>query len=129
MGDGLVACVPLAGCSCSDRIAEARNLHYRRADYLRLIERLCAEQPNIAFSSDFIVGFPGETEDDFKATLSLVDAVGYAGAFSFKYSARPGTPAPELPDQVPEAQKSERPYRLPAAIDRNCARSNAQRQG
>jgi tRNA-2-methylthio-N6-dimethylallyladenosine synthase len=115
--------------SGSDRILAAMKRRYRRADYLRLIERLRAVQPNIAFSSDFIVGFPSETEDDFKATLSLVDAVGYASAFSFKYSARPGTPAAELPDQVPEAQKSERLYRLQAAIDRNCARFNAQWQG
>jgi tRNA-2-methylthio-N6-dimethylallyladenosine synthase len=115
--------------SGSDRILVAMNRRYRRADYLGLIERLRAAQPNLAFSSDFIVGFPGETEDDFKATLSLVDEVGYAGAFSFKYSARPGTPAAEMPDQIPEAQKSERLYRLQAVIDRNCARFNAQWQG
>jgi tRNA-2-methylthio-N6-dimethylallyladenosine synthase len=115
--------------SGSDRILAAMNRRYRRSDYLGLIERLHAAQPDLAFSSDFIVGFPGETEDDFNATLSLVDAVGYAGAFSFKYSARPGTPAAEMPDQVPEDQKSERLYRLQTAIDRNCARFNAQWQG
>ena len=115
--------------SGSDRTLAAMNRRYRRADYLGLIERLSAAQPNLAFSSDFIVGFPGETEDDFKATLSLVDEVGYAGAFSFKYSVRPGTPAAEMPDQVPEAQKSERLYRLQAVIDRNCTRFNAQWQG
>ena len=115
--------------SGSDRILAAMNRRYRRSDYLRLIDRLRAARPNIAFSSDFIVGFPGETEGDFKASLSLVDAVGYAGAFSFKYSARPGTPAAEMPDQVPETEKSERLYRLQAVIDRNCARFNAQWQG
>jgi tRNA-2-methylthio-N6-dimethylallyladenosine synthase len=80
----------------------------------------------MAFSSDFIVGFPGESEPDFDSTLSLVDEVGFAGAFSFKYSARPGTPAAEMPDQIDENVKSERLYRLQAAIDRNSAAFNAQ---
>jgi tRNA-2-methylthio-N6-dimethylallyladenosine synthase len=79
----------------------------------------------MAFSSDFIVGFPGESEDDFRATLSLIDEVGYASAFSFKYSPRPGTPAADMQDQVPEAVKSERLYRLQAAIDRHQAAFNA----
>ena len=78
----------------------------------------------MAFSSDFIVGFPGESEDDFRQTLSLVDEVGYAGAFSFKYSARPGTPAAEMPDQIPDEVKTERLYRLQAAIDRHQAAFN-----
>ena len=73
-----------------------------RADYLGAIERLRAARPDIAFTSDFIVGFPGETEDDFDATLALIEAVGYAGAFSFKYSPRPGTPAAEMAEQVPD---------------------------
>ena len=81
-------------------------------------------RPDIAFSSDFIVGFPGESEDDFRATLSLVDEVGYASAFSFKYSPRPGTPAAEMDDQVPDEVKSERLYRLQAAIDRQQAAFN-----
>src|SRR5258705_25600 len=88
--------------SGSDRILAAMNRRHTRADYLDAIARVRAAQPAIAFSSDFIVGFPGETEGDFAATLSLVNEVGYAGAFSFKYSARPGTPAAEMTDQVPD---------------------------
>ena len=76
--------------SGSDRILAAMNRRHTRADYLDAIARMRAAQPAIAFSSDFIVGFPGETEDDFRATLSLIDEVGFAGAFSFKYSPRPG---------------------------------------
>ena len=76
--------------SGSDRILAAMNRRHTRADYLRTIERLRAARPDLALTSDFIVGFPGETEDDFADTLRLVDEVGYAGAFSFKYSPRPG---------------------------------------
>jgi len=112
--------------SGSDRILADMNRRHTRADYLDVIARMRDAQPNIAFTSDFIVGFPGETEDDFRATLSLVDEVGYAGAFSFKYSARPGTPAAERDDQVDEAVKIERLARLQAAIDRHQARFNAQ---
>jgi tRNA-2-methylthio-N6-dimethylallyladenosine synthase len=79
----------------------------------------------MAFSSDFIVGFPGETEEDFAATLAIVGEVGYAGAFSFKYSPRPGTPAAERDDQVDEAVKVERLARLQAEIDRNQTAFNA----
>ena len=111
--------------SGSDRILAAMNRRHTRADYLNAIARMHAAQPNMAFSSDFIVGFPGESEDDFCATLSLVDEVGYAGAYSFKYSARPGTPAADMPDQVSEEVKSERLYRLQAAIDRHQGRFNA----
>jgi tRNA-2-methylthio-N6-dimethylallyladenosine synthase len=82
-------------------------------------------QPAMAFSSDFIVGFPGETEQDFRDTLSLVDEVGFAGAFSFKYSPRPGTPAADMDDQVPEEIKAERLQRLQQAIDRQQADFNA----
>ena len=101
--------------SGSDRILAAMNRRHTRADYLDAIARMRAAQPAIAFSSDFIVGFPGETEDDFRATLSLVDEVGFAGAFSFKYSPRPGTPAADMAEQVPEDVKTERLYRLQAA--------------
>ena len=111
--------------SGSDRILAAMNRRYTGADYLRAIERLRAARGDLAFSSDFIVGFPGETEADFQQSLRLVDAVGYAGAFSFKYSARPGTPAAALADQVPEAVKLDRLLRLQAAIDRNQAAFNA----
>jgi tRNA-2-methylthio-N6-dimethylallyladenosine synthase len=105
--------------SGSDRILAAMNRRHTRADYLRAIERVRAAQPAIAFSSDFIVGFPGETERDFEETLTLVEAVGFAGAFSFKYSPRPGTPAADLREQVPDEVKSERLQRLQEAIDRN----------
>jgi tRNA-2-methylthio-N6-dimethylallyladenosine synthase len=111
--------------SGSDRILAAMNRRYTGAGYLRAIERLRAARNDLAFSSDFIVGFPGETEADFQASLRLVDAVGYAGAFSFKYSARAGTPAAALADQVPEAVKLDRLLRLQAAIDRNQAAFNA----
>jgi tRNA-2-methylthio-N6-dimethylallyladenosine synthase len=103
--------------SGSDRILAAMNRRHSRADYLRALERLRGAQPDIAFSSDFIVGFPGETEADFAATLSLVEEVGFAAAYSFKYSPRPGTPAAEMPGAVPETEQIERLARLQAAID------------
>ncbi|HZD26335.1 MAG TPA: tRNA (N6-isopentenyl adenosine(37)-C2)-methylthiotransferase MiaB [Alphaproteobacteria bacterium] len=92
----------------SDRVLRAMNRRYRAADYLQAVERLRAARPDLALSGDFIVGFPGESDADFEATLDLVRRVGYAQAYSFKYSARPGTPAAELPDQVPETVKAER---------------------
>src|SRR5205085_8354152 len=101
-----------------DRILAAMNRRHTRADYLNGIARLVATQPTMAFSSDFIVGFPGESEQDFQVTLSLVDEVGYTSAYSFKYSARPGTPAAEIAEQVPEDVKSERLARLQAVIER-----------
>jgi tRNA-2-methylthio-N6-dimethylallyladenosine synthase len=112
--------------SGSDRILSRMKRRHTRAEYLGMIACLRAARPDMAFSSDFIVGFPGESERDFDGTLSLVDEVGFAGAFSFKYSARPGTPAAEMPDQIDEDVKSERLYRLQAAIDRNSAAFNAQ---
>jgi tRNA-2-methylthio-N6-dimethylallyladenosine synthase len=111
--------------SGSDRVLAAMNRRHTRADYLDTIARMRATRPDIAFSSDFIVGFPGERDDDFALTLSLVDEVGFAGAFSFKYSPRPGTPAAAMAEQVPEQLKSERLYRLQAAIDRRQAHFNA----
>ena len=111
--------------SGSDRVLAAMKRRHRRADYLGTIERMRAARPDLAFSSDFIVGFPGETEADFEATLSLVEEVGFAGAYSFKYSPRPGTPAAEMNDQVAEAVKSERLARLQAAIRREAAAFNA----
>src|SRR5262245_36887156 len=115
--------------SGSDRVLAAMNRRHTRADYLDTIARMRATRPDMAFSSDFIVGFPGEREDDFAATLTLVDEVGYAGAFSFKYSPRPGTPAAAMAEQVPEELKSERLYRLQAAIDRQQADFNARCHG
>jgi tRNA-2-methylthio-N6-dimethylallyladenosine synthase len=111
--------------SGSDRILAAMNRRHTRADYLAVLARMRAAHVGMAFSSDFIVGFPGETEEDFRATLSLVDEVGYAGAYSFKYSARPGTPAADMADQLPDAVTSERLYRLQAAITRQQASFNA----
>ncbi len=98
--------------SGSDRILDAMNRRHDAETYLRLIERIRAARPDIALSSDFIVGFPGETEEDFEATLSLVREVGFAQAYSFKYSPRPGTPAAEQEDQLAEDVKSERLARL-----------------
>ena len=104
--------------SGSDTILRAMNRRHRADDYLALVERIRAARPDIALSGDFIVGFPGETEADFEDTLALVEAVTYAGAYTFKYSARPGTPAAELPGQVPEPVKDERLQRLQAVIGR-----------
>jgi tRNA-2-methylthio-N6-dimethylallyladenosine synthase len=104
----------------SDRVLKAMNRRHRAADYLRLVERIRGARPDIALSGDFIVGFPGETEADFGETLALVEAVGYAQAFSFAYSARPGTPAAERPG-VPEAEKAERLQRLQAVLNRQQA--------
>ncbi|WFU87553.1 tRNA (N6-isopentenyl adenosine(37)-C2)-methylthiotransferase MiaB [Rhizobium sp. CC1099] len=100
----------------SDRILKAMNRRHTAADYMMLIERIRAARPDIALSGDFIVGFPGETDKDFEATLRLVEEVGYAQAFSFKYSTRPGTPGAELKDQVPEEIKAERLERLQALL-------------
>jgi tRNA-2-methylthio-N6-dimethylallyladenosine synthase len=102
----------------SDRVLAAMNRQHRATDYLRLVERLRAARPDLALSSDFIVGFPGESEADFEATLQLVEAVGYAQAYSFKYSARPGTPAAAMPNQVPEPVKVERLARLQTLLGR-----------
>ncbi len=94
--------------SGSDRILEAMNRGHDAAHFLRIVERLRQARPDLALSSDFIVGFPGESDADFAATMDLVRKVGFAGAFSFKYSARPGTPAALLERQVPEAVKDAR---------------------
>jgi tRNA-2-methylthio-N6-dimethylallyladenosine synthase len=96
----------------SDRILKAMNRRHKASDYLRLIERIRAARPDIALSGDFIVGFPGETDEDFEDTMRLVREVGYASAFSFKYSPRPGTPGADMEDQVAEATKDERLQRL-----------------
>ena len=107
--------------SGSDRVLAAMNRRHSRADYLDIVARLRAARPDLALTSDFIVGFPGESEADFAATLRLIDDVGYAGAFSFKYSARPGTPGAEMDDQVAEDLKADRLQRLQQAIDRQQA--------
>src|SRR5690606_31110980 len=111
--------------SGSDRILEAMNRRHRAVDYLAIVERLRAARPDLALSSDFIVGFPGETDADFEATLALVEQVGYAQAYSFKYSARPGTPGAAMPDQVPEPVRTERLYRLQELLERQQRGFNA----
>ena len=111
--------------SGSDRILDAMNRRHTRADYLRTIDRLRAARGDLALTSDFIVGFPGETEEDFRATLRLVDDVGYSDSYSFKYSQRPGTPGATMTDQVAEEVKSERLARLQSAIKRHQAAFNA----
>jgi tRNA-2-methylthio-N6-dimethylallyladenosine synthase len=100
----------------SDRILKAMNRRHTAAEYLRLIERIRSVKPDIAMSGDFIVGFPGETGVDFEATMRIVRDVGYASAFSFKYSPRPGTPGAEMKNQVPEELKDERLQRLQALL-------------
>jgi tRNA-2-methylthio-N6-dimethylallyladenosine synthase len=102
--------------SGSDRILKAMNRKHDRAFYLDIIARLRKARPDIALSSDFIVGFPGETEKEFEATLQLVRDVNFASAFSFKYSPRPGTPAAAMPAQVSEEAKAERLARLQALL-------------
>ncbi|MEO0499394.1 MAG: tRNA (N6-isopentenyl adenosine(37)-C2)-methylthiotransferase MiaB [Pseudomonadota bacterium] len=115
--------------SGSDRILKAMNRSHTAASYLRTIERLRAVRPDMAISGDFITGFPGETEADFEATLAIVAATNYAQAYSFKYSARPGTPAATMPDQVPEAVKTERLHRLQALLNEQQQAFNAASTG
>ncbi len=95
--------------SGSDRILDAMNRRHTRDDYLRMIERLRNAKPSLAFTSDFIVGFPGETDRDFADTMTLIEDVGFSGAFFFKYSPRPGTPAAEMDGQVPEDRDDRAP--------------------
>jgi len=102
--------------SGSDRILDAMNRGHTVQQYFDLVARLRRARPDLVFSSDFIVGFPGETDADFAATLDLVERVGFAQAYSFKYSPRPGTPASLLDTQVPEAVKDERLQRLQALL-------------
>ena len=103
--------------SGSDRVLERMNRRHTVDDYRRVIENLRRANSATALSSDFIVGHPGETDEDFEATLALVREVGYAQAYSFKYSPRPGTPGADMDDQVPEAQKSERLFRLQTLLN------------
>jgi tRNA-2-methylthio-N6-dimethylallyladenosine synthase len=100
----------------SDRILKAMNRRHKASEYVTLIERIRSVRPDIALSGDFIVGFPGETEEDFEDTMALVREVNYAQAYSFKYSTRPGTPGADLPDHVAEDVKTERLARLQALL-------------
>ena len=103
--------------SCADGILAAMHRKHRRKDYLDIVARIRDARPDIALSSDFIVGFPGESEADFEATLDLIREVEFAATFSFKYSPRPGTPASESSDQVEEAVKRERLARLQDLVE------------
>ena len=103
----------------SDRVLKAMNRSHTAESYLRLLERFRAARPDLALSGDFIVGFPGETDAEFEETLALVDAVGYAQAFSFKYSPRPGTPAASMEGQVAKEVMDDRLQRLQAALNRD----------
>jgi tRNA-2-methylthio-N6-dimethylallyladenosine synthase len=103
--------------SGSDRMLAAMKRGYTRLEYKSIVRRLREVRPDISISSDFIVGFPGETEQDFEATMRLVDEVGFDHSFSFVYSPRPGTPAAALPDASPQAQKLARLQRLQARLN------------
>ncbi len=126
MGDALIAAhgqveklmpyLHLPVQSGSDRVLKAMNRSHSVDSYLRTIEKVRAARPDIAISGDFIVGFPGETEADFEATLNIVDAVGYASAYSFKYSPRPGTPAAAMEDQISIDVMNDRLQRLQARL-------------
>lgn len=120
----LVSHVHLPVQTGSDRILAAMKRGYTVLEYKSIIRRLRKVRPQISLSSDFIVGFPGETEDDFTATMKLVDEVGFDSSFSFAYSPRPGTPAAEFPDQVPEEIKLARLIRLQEKIEA-MARANS----
>jgi tRNA-2-methylthio-N6-dimethylallyladenosine synthase len=102
--------------SGSDRILKAMNRQHTAEDYLRIVERVRVARPDIALASDFIVGFPGESEADFQATLALVREADFAQAYSFKYSPRPGTPAAGMSLQVEEPVKEDRLARLQELI-------------
>jgi tRNA-2-methylthio-N6-dimethylallyladenosine synthase len=115
--------------SGSDRILEAMNRRHGRDLFLRLVDRLRAQCPDLALSSDFIVGFPGESDADFDDTMRLIEAVGFASAFSFKYSRRPGTPGWAMPGQVPESVKAARLAALQALLGRQARDFNASKVG
>jgi tRNA-2-methylthio-N6-dimethylallyladenosine synthase len=117
--DKLASYLHLPVQSGSDRILSAMKRNHTALEYKAKIRKLKAAKPGIAISSDFIVGFPGESERDFEATMKLIDDVGFDQSFSFIYSKRPGTPAANLPDEVSEAVKSERLRRLQDAINKN----------
>ena len=102
--------------SGSNKILKAMNRRHTRDEYIRVIEQIKSARPDIALSGDFIIGFPGETEEDFNDTMDLVENIEYCSAFSFKYSPRPGTPGAEMKEQVPDQIKSERLSQLQALL-------------
>jgi tRNA-2-methylthio-N6-dimethylallyladenosine synthase len=113
----------------SDRILMAMKRGYTAMEYKGTIRKLRAVRPDISVSSDFIVGFPGETAEDFDKTMRLIDEVGFDDSFSFVFSARPGTPAAALHDATPQAIKLQRLQHLQASIDANARRISAARVG
>ena len=115
--------------SGSDRMLKAMNRGHAAADFLRIVERLRKARPDLALSSDFIAGHPGETEEDHRATLALIREVGFAQAFSFKYSARPGTPAAASPFQLPETEKDRRLHEIQALLREQQEMFNRSRLG
>jgi tRNA-2-methylthio-N6-dimethylallyladenosine synthase len=115
--------------SGSNRILKAMNRSHTAESYLDILDKVCAARPDIALSGDFIVGFPGETDEDFEATLQIVDAVRYASAYSFKYSPRPGTPAAIMEDQIPRDIMDDRLQRLQARINEHQLAFNRSKVG
>ena len=115
--------------SGSDKVLKDMRRSYRSTKFLGILEKVRAQIPDAAISTDIIVGFPGETEADFQATLDVVAQSRFATAFTFQYSKRPGTPAADLPDQLPKAVVQERFERLTALQDRICAEENARQIG
>jgi tRNA-2-methylthio-N6-dimethylallyladenosine synthase len=113
----------------SDRILMAMKRGYTAMEYKSIVRRLRAVRPDIGLSSDFIVGFPGETEDDFRRLLRLIEEVGFDSSFSFVFSKRPGTPAAALPDETPQALKLQRLQELQALLEQNVRRISAGRVG
>jgi len=113
----LVSHVHLPVQSGSDRVLSAMKRGYTTLEFKSIIRRLRAARPEVSLTSDFIVGFPGETEKDFEQTMKLIEDIGFDGSFSFIYSARPGTPAADLVDETPHEQKLARLQRLQACID------------
>ena len=115
--------------SGSDRILAAMKRGYSVLEYKSIIRKVRAIRPDISLSSDFIIGFPGETEADFEATLKLVEDMNFDDSYSFIYSPRPGTPAADLPDDTPQAVKLERLHRLQAQINQQCGKISQQMLG
>jgi tRNA-2-methylthio-N6-dimethylallyladenosine synthase len=115
--------------SGSNRVLKAMNRSHTAETYLAILDKMRRARPDIALSGDFIVGFPGETEEDFEATLQIVDAVRYASAYSFKYSARPGTPAARMEDQIPREIMDERLRRLQERINEHQLAFNRSKVG
>jgi tRNA-2-methylthio-N6-dimethylallyladenosine synthase len=115
--------------SGSNRILKAMNRSHTVETYLAILDSARAARPDIALSGDFIVGFPGETEEDFEATLKIVDAARYASAYSFKYSPRPGTPAATMEEQIPRDIMDDRLQRLQARITEHSLAFNRSKVG